>query len=53
MGLCQSQPNIVINDGFHIRSRHAIVIGNRMFVPIGNKNETKNGYPLTCRTMES
>jgi hypothetical protein len=41
MGLCQSQPNIVINDGFHIRSRHAIVIGNRMLVPIGDKTETK------------
>ena len=41
MGSCQSQPDIIVNDGLYVRSRHAIVIGNRMLVPLGSEHTTK------------
>ena len=41
MGSCQSQPDVIVNDGLYIRSRHAIVIGNRMIVPLGSEHQTR------------
>lgn len=41
MGSCQSHPNIVLNDGIIIRSRHALIVGNRLHIPLGDQHETK------------